>query len=260
MNSMELPLVFFTVLSQMAVGMTVFAALVPQEAAAGAQTRRTGEMAAIALLCAGLVASVFHLGHPLGAPRALVNIAHSWLSREILAFGAFAFLMIVSMFVRSRAVSVVVPVVGLAALGTSALAYMAPSIPALDNAVPGALFAVTAAMLGVAGFGALLPAAEQERPARILGGILALALVLHLLIPSIWLSGSTPMRMTGTAWLESSLYWVRGLVGLALPLAFVLRTRRIPLWLPALLLVTELLFRVVFFAESVHTASLIGTM
>ncbi len=39
---------------------------------------------------AGLAASVFHLGRPLYAYRALIGLRHSWLSREVLAFGLFA--------------------------------------------------------------------------------------------------------------------------------------------------------------------------
>ncbi|RMG36973.1 MAG: molybdopterin oxidoreductase [Planctomycetota bacterium] len=45
-----------------------------------------------AWLCGGvaLTASVFHLGRPWRAYRALRGLGHSWLSREILAFGVFA--------------------------------------------------------------------------------------------------------------------------------------------------------------------------
>jgi DMSO reductase anchor subunit len=44
-------------------------------------------IAAVGALALG--ASVFHLGRPLYAYRALIGLRHSWLSREILAFGAF---------------------------------------------------------------------------------------------------------------------------------------------------------------------------
>ncbi len=37
-----------------------------------------------------LAASVFHLGRPQYAYRAVLGLRHSWLSREIVAFGAFA--------------------------------------------------------------------------------------------------------------------------------------------------------------------------
>jgi formate dehydrogenase iron-sulfur subunit len=41
---------------------------------------------------AGLGASVLHLGRPLHAYRALIGLRHSWLSREVLAFGLFIML------------------------------------------------------------------------------------------------------------------------------------------------------------------------
>ena len=37
-----------------------------------------------------LAASLFHLGRPQFAFRAVLGLRHSWLSREIVAFGAFA--------------------------------------------------------------------------------------------------------------------------------------------------------------------------
>ncbi len=44
-------------------------------------------IAAVGALALG--ASVFHLGRPLYAYRAVIGLRHSWLSREIVAFGAF---------------------------------------------------------------------------------------------------------------------------------------------------------------------------
>jgi DMSO reductase anchor subunit len=38
----------------------------------------------------GLAASLLHLGRPLYAYRAILGLRHSWLSREVLAFGVFA--------------------------------------------------------------------------------------------------------------------------------------------------------------------------
>lgn len=42
------------------------------------------------VLSAGLVASVFHLGRPLGAWKCFLGWRTSWMSREVLMFGAFA--------------------------------------------------------------------------------------------------------------------------------------------------------------------------
>src|SRR5262245_54818328 len=95
----HLPLVFMLVLTQLSVG--AFAVefllkrLFPQlsiSAPASAPARARAYHAVIAL-AAGLLAlgaSVFHLGRPKYAFRAVIGLKTSWLSREILAFGAFA--------------------------------------------------------------------------------------------------------------------------------------------------------------------------
>jgi Fe-S-cluster-containing dehydrogenase component/DMSO reductase anchor subunit len=86
----HLPLVFMLVLTQLSVGAFVVEFLLgrvfPQLASAHAYH-------AIIALAAGLLAlgaSVFHLGRPKYAFRAVIGLRTSWLSREILAFGAFA--------------------------------------------------------------------------------------------------------------------------------------------------------------------------
>jgi Fe-S-cluster-containing dehydrogenase component/DMSO reductase anchor subunit len=86
----HLPLVFMLVLTQLSVGAFVVEFLLrrffPQLASARAYH-------AIIALAAGLLAlgaSVFHLGRPKYAFRAVIGLRTSWLSREILAFGAFA--------------------------------------------------------------------------------------------------------------------------------------------------------------------------
>src|SRR4029079_6791991 len=86
----HLPLVFMLVLTQLSVG--AFAVefflrrLFPQLATARAYH-------AVIALAAGLLAlgaSVFHLGRPKYAFRAVIGLRTSWLSREVLAFGWFA--------------------------------------------------------------------------------------------------------------------------------------------------------------------------
>lgn len=76
------PLVFMLVLTQMAAGLYLFAFALESILSA-----RFLKLAALILLCAGLGASVLHLGRPLGAWRAFLGLRRSWLSREIIAFG-----------------------------------------------------------------------------------------------------------------------------------------------------------------------------
>jgi formate dehydrogenase iron-sulfur subunit len=79
------PLVFLTLLTQLAVGTT--AAVV---ALRGRGRLGGGAGAAAAAGVLALLASVFHLGRPAHAWKALRNLRRSWLSREVALFGAFA--------------------------------------------------------------------------------------------------------------------------------------------------------------------------
>jgi formate dehydrogenase iron-sulfur subunit len=83
------PLIAMLVLTQLSVG--GFAAELVALAAGG--TSDSGAVLRTIIYLsfgfAGLGASVFHLGLPLYAYRALIGVRHSWLSREVVAFGLF---------------------------------------------------------------------------------------------------------------------------------------------------------------------------
>jgi Fe-S-cluster-containing dehydrogenase component/DMSO reductase anchor subunit len=87
----HLPLVVMLVMTQMSVG----AFLVEQWLRATQTSAETSAhtihlAAAFVLGMIGLTASVFHLGRPWLAYRAVMGWKTSWLSREVIAFGAFA--------------------------------------------------------------------------------------------------------------------------------------------------------------------------
>jgi Fe-S-cluster-containing dehydrogenase component/DMSO reductase anchor subunit len=87
----HLPLVVMLVLTQLSVG--TFVAVAALAGSVPSLPDRTLRAGAVVALAAGLVAigaSVGHLGRPLQAWRAVIGIRHSWLSREIVAFGVFA--------------------------------------------------------------------------------------------------------------------------------------------------------------------------
>lgn len=77
----ELPLIAFTACEPAAFGAALFGFCAPVGVA----------VPAVAWLLAsiGMLASIGHLARPLRAPRSLANLRSSWLSREILAVGAF---------------------------------------------------------------------------------------------------------------------------------------------------------------------------
>ena len=89
------PLVLMLVLTQMSVGAFVMEQLLGRILAVNGQetidqTRPVHLIAAFALGMLGMGASLFHLGRPLYAFRAVIGLFTSWLSREIVCFGTFA--------------------------------------------------------------------------------------------------------------------------------------------------------------------------
>lgn len=82
------PLAVMLTLTQLAVGTTLVDAAVSATAADHVPRAVSGMALAVALVA--LAASLGHLGRPLYAWRAVIGFRHSWLSREIVAFGAFA--------------------------------------------------------------------------------------------------------------------------------------------------------------------------
>lgn len=87
----HLPLVVMLVLTQLSVGAFVVDSLMnwgnPSELTA--TLGRAQSLVALALGLLALGASLFHLGRPLYAFRAFIGLRTSWMSREIIAFGAF---------------------------------------------------------------------------------------------------------------------------------------------------------------------------
>jgi DMSO reductase anchor subunit len=85
------PLVVMLTLTQLSVGAFVAGMFIERLTGEPASSLRS--LHAVSALLFGLLAlgaSLFHLGRPQYAYRAVLGLRHSWLSREIVAFGAFA--------------------------------------------------------------------------------------------------------------------------------------------------------------------------
>lgn len=258
--SMELSLVAFTVLSQFAIGIALLYALRGAVAGrapeAGAQRQW---IVATALLAAGVLLSLLHLGHPLKAPLALSNLGTSWLSREVLLASLLVALMAATAWrVWQWPLVIATAVVGLATLFVQGMVYSPPGLPALHNAFPFAFFLLTAVILGAGASAWFAPADRQPLVRGVLIAALCAALLIYFVAPIAWLTSGSVEQSTGRAWFASPFYWVNIVVGLALPLALVLRMRRIPGWLPLLLLVGAVAGRIGFYFNSVHAAAHMG--
>ncbi len=116
----------------------------------------------LALGLAALGASVFHLGRPQYAWRAVIGLRTSWLSREILAFGAFAGLAVLFALTGDPRLGAGVVAAGIAGVACSVMVYAATERECWRASVTGAKFALTAAVLGLATALVLHPAAATS--------------------------------------------------------------------------------------------------
>jgi Fe-S-cluster-containing dehydrogenase component/DMSO reductase anchor subunit len=111
------PLAIMLVLTQLAVGAFLADLLLPTG------TRDWGSALALLTGVLALGSSVFHLGRPQYAWRAVIGLRHSWLSREVVAFGAFAGLAAPYAVLQWQVLGDVVAAAGVAGVVCSVLLY-----------------------------------------------------------------------------------------------------------------------------------------
>jgi formate dehydrogenase iron-sulfur subunit len=112
------PLAWMLVLTQMATGMFLAAALLR-----GGSTQVLGA-AGLGTLTLGLMASVLHLGQPRRAWRCFLGWRKSWLSREILVFGGFGGAGILACFTNAPSFMLLTATLGLLGVFCSAMVYV----------------------------------------------------------------------------------------------------------------------------------------
>ena len=157
------PLVVMLVLTQLSVG-AFLVDFVSDRWFAGTPLEPVRPIHAAGALLFGLVAlgtSLFHLGRPRYAYRAVIGLRHSWLSREIVAFGLFAPLAAVyamllggvstaaSQPARS-VVGIAVLLSGLAGVGCSVMVYQSTRRVFWNGFATTARFVGTSLLLGLA--------------------------------------------------------------------------------------------------------------
>jgi len=154
----HLPLVVMLVLTQLSAGtFAVVAALAALAPSLPDGVLRAGALAAAGAGLLAIGASVGHLGRPLQAWRAVLGVRHSWLSREIAAFGLFAPAAVAAAGARlaeprgvlAHVLGAGVSVAGLGAVTCSAMIYAVTGRRAwrLDRTAPA--FAATTALCGL---------------------------------------------------------------------------------------------------------------
>ena len=156
-------LVFFTSLAQWSVGIILWLSwpvIYNQDLDPVFDTGLSLEnpvLLALLFIVSATLSSFLHLGNPANAPRALNNLASSWLSREILAIGVFTaslFIMVLLGWKTGNTQSLKYLVVlssigGLALLWTMSRIYVMPTIPAWNSWHTPVSFVLTALSLGL---------------------------------------------------------------------------------------------------------------
>ncbi len=169
MSIREWALILFTILGQMSVGAFLVLGLVHFFAARKAGSEEADRLSDRALLAIGpvlvlgMLASLFHLGNPLNAYRAVANVGTSWLSREILSGVIFAVLgglfaimqwRKLGSFALRNVIAWITAIVGLVLVYSMSQVYALPTQPAWDSWATPVSFFVTTLLLGSLALGA----------------------------------------------------------------------------------------------------------
>lgn len=151
------PLIVMLVLTQMSVGaFCVEQVLARQQSWLGWDGVRAVHLIAATLLgLLGLTASVFHLGRPWLAFRAVIGLRTSWLSREIVVFGLFAAAAVSYAGLAALGhteldwLGLVAALAGVAGVGCSVMIYADTCRPYWSGPATAAKFFGTSVLLGV---------------------------------------------------------------------------------------------------------------
>lgn len=246
MSHWELPLVFFTVVGQWAVGTAAILAILDQfvpSLVGDKETKilRTAGLSVFPLCALALIFSIFHLGQPFAAYRALSNFGNSWLSREIWSFMAFGVLSLVYSYSwwknsgnasSRRILGLLTAAVGLIAVIVSSKVYTIPAHLAWNTWQTTAAFLLSAALLGSLTLITALACkkngeANIESGLKVTGWVTAIALIgIVLTLASFAQQANMSNEQANSVLLTftSSLFWFRALFSLVLPGAVALKT------------------------------------
>ena len=229
MGDWEWPLITFTVLGQVGIGIILMLWWLKRDHL-DSKLLRKGTLVSGTLLALALLASLFHLGHPEAAYRALTHLASSWLSREILLF-LLTFLAWIYLYWKSRQPSSnslglgITSVLGLLGVVSSAMIYTLPRVPAWNNIGPVFFFLLTTGLLGalctlVLGRELLQPA-QRKRLLQVSLGFTVLSLLINIVYCSM-LSATVEGVATLNFLLNNPLFWARALLGWIAPLVLLM--------------------------------------
>ncbi len=145
------PLVVMLVLTQLSTGTFVALWVLSNfvQGSAGGEIIGYHCFTALAFGLLGMTASVFHLGRPLLAFRAVLGLRKSWLSREIAAFGIFAPSAVLAILMHKNWAIALAAGFGLLGVFCSVMVYRYTKRPFWDQHATTLKFFLTTGILGV---------------------------------------------------------------------------------------------------------------
>jgi len=278
MINTEWSLVFFTTISQLAVGIMIAVLLFvfAKKQNSYAKLSQTTLYFAAGLMFVALILSFLHLNNPVNAVYALSNLETSWLSREIFFVSLFLFcLVLVNLILYFknpdikyyRAFILVTTIVGIIMVYTMSKLYIIPTVPAWNSVSTIIGFYSTALLVGAAfvlGLSYHYPIKKKNmiRPGnktRILAFITLMAIAI-IVINALFLNPPVPEgniafepQPLDTSFILTR--WLTILLGAVSLLYIVFRKGgvtniKLALYLPfAFFLISELIARAVFYAS-----------
>jgi anaerobic dimethyl sulfoxide reductase subunit C len=265
----DLPLVIFTILSQLILG--GFVTLWWMDRKKAGISRKTGLLISISFLILGgisLLVSMLHLGQPFFAYRAILNLGVSWLSREVTFYGAFVGLIVLYTWfwykedrTKRSTIGWITSIIGAIAIFSSAKIYMIQAIPAWDGISTLFAFFLTSILLGPLFVSAIL-AIRGELNVNISGlSILTLVVTAVVMVGyfSSLLSGLPEAVETARLTFKHVFFWIR-IVTFAAAFTLLFLSYKNSNWRNvkiysaafAILLVSEFLGRVLFYETAIH--------
>jgi len=260
-------LVVFTFLSQVVFG--GFFTLFIIETYKQKISKRSSSISLIAILAISAVAvivSVFHLGHPFAAYKAILNFEDSWLSREIVFFPLFIlFVFLYAFFATTRKMKQIIGwlavIFGVAAIASSAMIYTIPAVPGWNNGMTLAAFFVTSLLVGPIFIQLLLSVLEGKLVdfSIYTAVVAAIAILLNVMNISIVKGGFAEAIETAALLTASPLFWIKIVllvIGFSVAGYSIMNKKRYSLTSVSIIffgfVIAEFIGRMLFYSSGIH--------
>lgn len=263
----SMTLVFFTFLSQIAIGgfITLFL-LDTWKKNISSKAVFVSLVTILALSVVAVIISVFHLGHPFAAYKALLNFDESWLSREIVFFPTFMLFVFVYAFLAKsektkKVYGILGTIFGVVTIFCTAMIYTIPSMPAWDNGITTVLFFSTALLLGPMVVQLVVYVIDKQLVDLSVYTVIIASFVIFVNILNITVmnGGFNEAIQTATMLLSSPMFWTKMallVLGFVVALLAVInRNKYSKLTVTTMFvcfLIADLLGRMLFYSTGVH--------